>query len=132
MFDNMPRWSIVTQENRLLSSWSFCTAIANSRALVDRHQKCSCICVLILSCKIFTIYNNFPAVFVFHMIAIVFFFFLFMIFFSITLVRKREIKLKHRQKSIFFVILWSLLNSITRWRINRTMSLNVASTVKQK
>ena len=55
----------------------------------------------ILSCKIFTIYDNSPVVSLFHVIVIVFS--LFMIIFVINLANKRDIKLKYRQKSSFLL-----------------------------
>ena len=62
------------------------------------------LCDLILSCKIFHIYDNSPVVWLFHIIVIVFFCSLFMIIFAIILAKKRDIKSKLTKILIFSVI----------------------------
>ena len=63
---------------------------------------------LVLSCKIFCIYDSFTAIWLFDVIVMVFL--LFMIIFAIILAKKRDIKLKYWQKLSFFsfVNLWNL------------------------
>ena len=61
---------------------------------------------LILSSKIFCIFDNSPTVWLFHVIVIAFS--LFVIISAIILAKKRDEKLKYRQKSNFLVILWNL------------------------
>ena len=61
---------------------------------------------LVLSCKIFRIYDSFTAIWLFDVIVMVFL--LFMIIFAIILAKKRDIKLKYRQKSSYFVNLWNI------------------------
>ena len=54
---------------------------------------------IILSCKISRIYDNSPALCLFHAIVIIFF--LFILIFAIILARKRDMTWKYRQKSSF-------------------------------
>ena len=77
---------IVTQDNKLFN-YSL-SANANSRALAGGMPKLPRLRALILSCKIFRIFDSSPAISLFYIIAIVFS--LSMIIFAITLAKKRK------------------------------------------
>ena len=97
--DNMPPWAIATQDNKLFNSSSFRTANANSCALAGRLPKLQTL-VLQYPVKSSAFIKFSRGLIISRYIVTVFC--LFMIIFVIILAKKRDIKLKYRQKFRFF------------------------------